>query len=599
MSKPSDVESEIAAWTTELSRIFAPRENAEQTVPGLVGVGTPEIARLVARALEKESVGEEEVAMFLIAAATSENKSITDPDEGRKDRALALAASAWLYAPAPSFRPKNDPDALDGDFERLLERNPKKSGIQHGYNDVAIRHGWAHRHYRLALAGVAEPAYQARAGEEFRPQYCDVLLDAVSRYLREKQSPSSAAHAEVSRQGQARPRWKRIRQNIDRLPKPRILIPVILLAAIATPIIATAMQSQTPSEPGGNTAVEVDEPTVSVAEQSSGPVRDEIAMTARNSQVVLNSILDNPDYGDERNFVQIKVADDPETAFTDTIALEPGQVYTVRIYVHNGAAPSSTSSVATGTRLQVQAPGVVRGSTAITALLSADNASPTSVWDSVVAAAPSPDDVVALRYLSGSATLRLGDSGDSVSLGDELFLDGVLIGCRELDGELPPADECAGYVTFEFRVDQPNFTVETAARIAGSSSEYSSNLAVHPGDVVEVRIVYTNTGTTQQDNVSVRVVDLPEELRYVSESTVLANSKTGGAYKSVSNGVTTVGYNAGSYQPEGNFYFKVLLQVDDEAVVADDPRWLTLSPFVRVTTSGGYKEAGLTLTLLP
>lgn len=328
----------------------------------------------------------------------------------------------------------------------------------------------------------------------------------------------------------------------------------------------------------------------------SGPDRDTVSALSRNSQVTLNSMIDNPVHGDERNFVQIKAQDAPDSEYTDHMVVEPGGVYTVFVYYSNDAAESETASVAENTRLRVQAPGVFTGSASVYATLTASNAEPEQVWDGATMVLGDGQNAVALRYLRDSAVIHSGGAVDGTKLPDQLFTDGVLLGCDALDGRLPSAARCSGYITFEVRVDQPDFVVTAEARVKGSDAPYLDHVETRVGQVIQVRVMYQNTGTTQQDNVSVRVM-LPDGFRYIEESTVIANYGTSGEYKTTEDGVTTNGFDVGSFQPGGKVYLRFDVMVDDE--VADQgARLITVPEFLRVTTSGGAKYAPLTFVLL-
>lgn len=332
-----------------------------------------------------------------------------------------------------------------------------------------------------------------------------------------------------------------------------------------------------------------------------GPTdRDVVSVQSRNSVVTLNSMVDNPVQGDERNFMQIRPSTAGNESYTDELVLTPGDVYVGYVYFKNDASPDAADAVAENTRLKLEVPGVVHGSANAYARLSSDNAVPGEVWDGITLVLPEPNQEAALRYVSGSATLHTGGAADGTPLDDALFeAEGVLLGCDALDGNLPSRDECGGYVTFELRVDQPAFTVAASARVKGSTDPFASQVVATVGDVLDVRVTYQNTGTNQQDNVSLKIHDLPEGLRYVKESSQIANSKTGGDYHDTVDGVTTNGYNLGSYQPKGNVFFKFDLIID-ESMLADDrgSRWIEIPSFARITTNAGYIDAPLTLTLL-
>ena len=108
------------------------------------------------------------------------------------------------------------------------------------------------------------------------------------------------------------------------------------------------------------------------------------------------------------------------------------------------------------------------------------------------------------------------------------------------------------------------------------------------------KVAYTNTGSTQQDNVTLSD-KLPAGVSYVNGSSLIANSKTSG-YETTSDGITTTGLNIGSYGPDGgNAFFKF----SAKAPAADALKCgvNTLTNTARATTSGGYKESTADITI--
>ncbi len=82
---------------------------------------------------------------------------------------------------------------------------------------------------------------------------------------------------------------------------------------------------------------------------------------------------------------------------------------------------------------------------------------------------------------------------------------------------------------------------------------------------------------------------MPDGVTYVAGSSQIANSTTDGKYKSTVDGITTTGYNAGSYQPKGNVYFKfsAIVTSNDKLSNCGDN---SLVNTAKASTSGGAKE---------
>jgi uncharacterized repeat protein (TIGR01451 family)/LPXTG-motif cell wall-anchored protein len=241
----------------------------------------------------------------------------------------------------------------------------------------------------------------------------------------------------------------------------------------------------------------------------------------------------------------------------------------------------------------MELPGVVQpGVNAVLAgNISASNATPGTVWDEAYGKNATSGDI-ALRYVADSATFTSNGDVNGQKLPDTLFTTGANLGYDSQNGELPGCNEYAGYVTFKFRVDQPNFTLKKEVSVDGKT--WVKSATTQPGSTIQYRITYQNTGTTQQDNVSLRDM-LPNQVSYVAGSSLIANATTGGQYKPTLDGITTNGYNAGSYQPKGNVYFKFSAKVAAKEALACGVN--TLKNIARATTGAGYKEDDATVTV--
>ena len=322
-----------------------------------------------------------------------------------------------------------------------------------------------------------------------------------------------------------------------------------------------------------------------------GPDRATFTQDHPASYVTFNSITDNPQVGDERNFVRIK--EDGTSTYGDNVTLTPGKVYDVSVYYHNNAA-ANLNLVANNTTLKMEIPGVVTAgvNAAFTGTISSSNANPTSVWDEAYGKNATSSDI-ALRYVSNSATFVSNGAINGQKLPDTLFTTGAKLGYNSQDGNLPGCNQYAGFVNFQIRVDQPNFTVQKQVSVDGGKT-WAKTATAQPGSTVEYAISYQNTGTNQQDNVSVRDM-LPAGVSYVAGTTQIANSTTGGQFKSTVDGITTVGYNAGSYQPKGNVFFKFDAKLPTEDKLQCGANSLVNT--ARVTTNAGYKEDTATVTV--
>jgi uncharacterized repeat protein (TIGR01451 family)/LPXTG-motif cell wall-anchored protein len=328
---------------------------------------------------------------------------------------------------------------------------------------------------------------------------------------------------------------------------------------------------------------------IPVASQAWGPNRPTFTFAEPAPYVTFNSITDNPRVGDERNFVRIK-EDVSTTNFGDNVDLTPGKVYEVSVYYHNNAKTSLNASgvgVAQGTKLRMELPAVVKSgvNAALAGNISATNANPGTVYDEAYGKNSTAGDI-ALRYVSGSATVTSNGKVNGQKLPDTLFTTGTNLGFDALDGKIPGCNEFAGYVTFKFRVDQPNFTIKKEVSTDGKTW-VDDTVKAQAGSTIQYRVTYQNTGTNQQDSVSLRDT-LPTNVSYLPGTSLIANSTTKGAYEKTIDGITTTGYNAGSYQPKGNVFFKFSAKIADKEALTCGTN--TLKNVVRATTNAGYKE---------
>lgn len=298
-----------------------------------------------------------------------------------------------------------------------------------------------------------------------------------------------------------------------------------------------------------------------------GPDRPTFTMEHPASYVTFNSITNNAQHGDERNFVQIKDASASDSTYAEDVNLQPGKDYEVFVFYHNNAASNLNDAahnyqgVAKDAFMRVQMPATVNAGekARITGFVGASNANPAQVWDEAYGSASGN---YALRYVPGSATIHSNGAVNGKTLPDNLYTTGTPLGYDALDGTLPGCNQYAGYVTFKIHVDQPNFEVQKQVSKAGQN-QYSENVTALPGDEVEYKIQYKNTGTTQQDNVVIKD-QLPAGLTYENGTTQVSNSKTNSQWTPVSdNGVTAGGINIGSYAPGGNAYVKFKAKVAD------------------------------------
>ena len=318
-----------------------------------------------------------------------------------------------------------------------------------------------------------------------------------------------------------------------------------------------------------------------------GPDRRTFTWDDPAPYATFNSTTDNPQLGDERNFVRIREVKDGEL-FGDEVTVEPGKTYEVYIYYHNNAdaheVGKTAIGIADGAAVKSSFPATVKAGEkgVATGTIFASDTDPLSVWDGAYIYA-SQD--VYLRYVPGSATIHNGGALNGQSIGpDYLFGDGALLGYNKFSGILPGCNEYAGYITYQIFADAPGFDI--------SKSVVGDSTTVVAGDIVTFKVRYENTGTMDQLNVVIKD-ELPEQLEYVPGSAKLYNNNfTEG--KAVNDDIISEnGMSIGDYAG-GSGWAEVTYQVlvKDDVNCGDQ-----ITNAVTVSTTDGNKHASLTLTV--
>lgn len=280
-----------------------------------------------------------------------------------------------------------------------------------------------------------------------------------------------------------------------------------------------------------------------------GPIRDTYTVQNPAPRVTFNSITNNPNIGDERNFVGIREVGSTNVWYDD-VTVQPGKEYFVRMYVHNNAA-DNLNLTAENVRAKFNLPTNTAKSLQVNGFLSSSNATPTEVYDH---ARFNSDKDFNLAYVGGSLKYENNHFGpNGTPLPESIFTSaGALLGYDELNGEIPGCFQYAGYVTFKVRpqfAETLDFTLSKKVSKHGAN-QWVENYTAQPGEKVDFILAYRNTGETQQDDVTFRDT-LPAGLKYVPGSTKWNNASNQNmtATDTLTNGV---GVNVGSYAPGAN-----------------------------------------------
>lgn len=277
--------------------------------------------------------------------------------------------------------------------------------------------------------------------------------------------------------------------------------------------------------------------------------------------VTFNSFTNVPNVGDERNFFHGKITGADGGFYDPMNGLRAGDEILMRVYVHNGADPKYNASgqgVAKNTRVRVALPSGLSQNQVAHAFVSADNAQPGTVEDTLTMNGQYP---IELNYVAGSATVKTNFQDKAVS--DDIVKGGVLIGDKNLDGTQHGCFEYVALVTFKVKVKAPSYSLEKKVRLNGTST-FTKNVEAKPGDKVDYVLAFKNVGSTDLYNV-VLGDKLPAGVTYVPGTTEFYSAHTGSKWvKSPSDNVTVGGVDVGAYAPQGDAYVRFTAQLPSE-----------------------------------
>jgi uncharacterized repeat protein (TIGR01451 family)/LPXTG-motif cell wall-anchored protein len=273
--------------------------------------------------------------------------------------------------------------------------------------------------------------------------------------------------------------------------------------------------------------------------------------------VTFNSITNNPNYGDERNFTTAKLSSEGSNAWRDEINVTGNAEYSVNIYVHNNAA-SNLNLVANSTKAQVTWATGEANRVELNGIISAANASPREVWDQVVF--KSDTQKFKLVYVSGSARYYNNvNPTNGFAIGDDVVKAGALLGYKSMDGNIPGCFQYSGVLNVKVKAvvaTDDSFTMEKKVRLHGDTA-WSKSVTANPGQEVDYQISYKNTGKLIQNSVTVRDA-LPTNVLYKQNTTTLRNGlyTDGNGMTLTSNNIISSGVGIGNYLPDAAAYVR-------------------------------------------
>lgn len=276
--------------------------------------------------------------------------------------------------------------------------------------------------------------------------------------------------------------------------------------------------------------------------------------------IVFNSIINNRDNNvldNEANFVGAREDIDSnsgEAVFWngDSITVEDGKIYKVRLYVHNNN-PNGEDAAAEDVHVSFNIPTGSAREVQINGFIESSNAVPSMYWDSVNFESDIP---FHLEYIYGSALLEnngIGANG-GLRLSDKIVSaasGGTLIGYSGLNGRIPGCYQYASYIMIKVKaVFDYGFAVENVVRRIGSEEgNFGDTVDAEVGDTLEFQITYQNNDEFTHSDVMVADI-LPSGLEYVPQTTMLYDMEHIDGIK-VDDIITEGqgGINIGSYAP--------------------------------------------------
>lgn len=299
-----------------------------------------------------------------------------------------------------------------------------------------------------------------------------------------------------------------------------------------------------------------------------GPTRELFTIEKPATYVTFNSITNNPNVGDERDFVGIRAKDSADRTWHNNMKIQSGKEYYVRMYVHNNAA-TNLNLVAENVVGKLNIPNNTAKSITVDGLISSSNAKPAQVWDN---ATFTGDQDFNLTYVQGSALFEnnaVGKNG-GVRLPDSIVTNtGATLGYDKLDGRIPGCNQYAGYVTVLVRANAPQpvskIDISKTVRKIGGEKVWSETVDAKSGDTVEFMIDAKNSGASTINNLVIRDI-LPNGLEYIKGSAKLynANNQFKGAQID-DTVVTNSGANVGAYTAGSNAVVRLRAKVAENA----------------------------------
>ncbi|MDR1563346.1 MAG: DUF11 domain-containing protein [Oscillospiraceae bacterium] len=315
------------------------------------------------------------------------------------------------------------------------------------------------------------------------------------------------------------------------------------------------------------------------------------------TEPTFNSVTDLKGFGDERNFVSIREAGVGN--YGDEVTLVQGKEYEVYIFFENNCDSELNDiinkngvGIAVDVRLNAIVPKTVKAGERlpITSAISSANTVPAEIWDEAYVTATNDID---LRYVPASAIIHSNGAVNGRVLPDTLFSEtGTFLGYDSLNGVIQGGAQYSGYVVYKLKADAPDFTIDSF--VSSNGKDFLEKIAAKPGKELTFKIVYKNTGTTDQNDVTIKD-DLPDFMSYVKGSTVVVNaSNPNGLTLDDTNGNITTGINIGGYGKGATAEITFKAKAAKKSDIADKNRITNLAYAI---TNNGTKSDSIDVSI--
>lgn len=272
---------------------------------------------------------------------------------------------------------------------------------------------------------------------------------------------------------------------------------------------------------------------------------------------VFNSFVNTPSYGDEREFMDGRKSEQPMPYNnTDTVSdvTEGSKKVVLRMYVHNNANETTNASglgIARNAKAKMELPTEAGSALQAVGAISADNAVPAEVTDTVYLTANRKFKV---QYEPGTAKLMRDNI--AYPLSDSIVTTGAPIGDKVMDGNLPGCFDYAALVEITVNIipeDDHELQVLKEVKKTGDPN-WQKEVYATPGEEVQWLLSTKNIGLDAQNNVTLRDI-MPPHMEMVPGSVEMINAD-GSTYPQQDQPLFGNGLNLGNYPSGGGRYVK-------------------------------------------